>query len=208
MKSGSRNGSEGAKTRNAILDATEAIMREEGYGAVSSRRVAERANLQPSLVHYHFGSMEDLFLALNKRTQDVFFAKHIQALTSDNPLRSLWEFLADVSATKLVVELIALATHHEPLREELARSGEIVRNIEIAFMSKILDALGVDQTEFPPAVLSFFMAGLARAYVTEETLGVSVGHAEALAFIERRLREAETKGRERAPDAAEPPLLT
>jgi AcrR family transcriptional regulator len=193
MKPNRKEGGEGAKTRCAILDATEAIMRQEGYGAVSSRRIAERANLQPSLVHYHFGSMEELFLALNKRAQDEFFAKHIKALTSPDPVRALWDFLTDLSETKLVLELIALASHHEALREELARSGEIVRNIEVAFLSRILDEFGVDKEAFPPAVLSFLIAGAARAYVTEETIGVRTGHAEVLAFIERRLRELSPK---------------
>src|SRR5262249_22294781 len=47
-----RNSEESSGTRNAILDATEAIMREEGYAAVSSRRVAEKAGLKSQLVHY------------------------------------------------------------------------------------------------------------------------------------------------------------
>jgi AcrR family transcriptional regulator len=198
MKPGRRNGNEGARTRAAILDATEALMREEGYASVSSRRVAERAGLRPSLVHYHFGSMEELFLALNKRAQDEFFAKHIKALTSPNPLRSLWDFLSDPSGTELVLELIALASHHKALRDELARSGEIVRTIEIAFFTRILEALGVDQKDFPPGVLSFLIAGAARAFVTESTIGYSVGHAEVLDFVERWLAKAEARGRDRA----------
>jgi AcrR family transcriptional regulator len=203
MKQGRRNGGDGAKTRAAILDATEALMREEGYAAVSSRRVAERAGLRPSLVHYHFGSMEELFLALNKRAQDEYFARHIKALTSENPLRALWEFLSDPSGTELVLELIALANHHKTLRDELARSGEMVRTIETAFFTRILEGLGVDQQELPPAVLSFLIAGAARAFVTESTIGYSLGHEEVLAFVERRLAEMEAKGRDRRPQGGE-----
>jgi TetR/AcrR family transcriptional regulator len=54
--------------RDAILDATESIMVEEGYAAVTSRRVAERAGLKSKLVHYYFRTMEDLFVAVYERS--------------------------------------------------------------------------------------------------------------------------------------------
>jgi AcrR family transcriptional regulator len=198
MKTVRRSGGEGDRTRTAILDATESIMREEGYAAVSSRRVAERAGLQPSLVHYHFGTMEDLFLALYKRTEDAYLARHVKALTADNTLTSLWEFNTDMSGTVLVLEFIALASHHKAVRDEIKRSGEIVRNIETAFFSRLLERLGVSEDDYPPAVLSFVIAAVARAFVTEETLGISTGHAEVLAFLRRRLRELESRGGEGA----------
>jgi AcrR family transcriptional regulator len=206
MKVGSRGGSEGDKTRAAILDAAEAIMREDGYAAVSSRRVAERANLRPSLLHYHFGSMEDLFLALNRRASDVFFDRHLEALSSAEPLRSLWEFLTDTSGAKLVFELIALASHQESLREEIKRAGERTRKIEMAFISKLFDDLGVDQDEYPPAVISFLMAGAARAFVSEATIGITTGHAEMLAFMGRRLQDVRRMtGGEQAAGAPQAP---
>ena len=204
MKTVRRSGGEGDKTRTAILDATEAIMREDGYAAVSSRRIAERAHLRPSLVHYHFGTMEDLFLALYRRAQDAYFARHVKTLTSDNPLTSLWEFNTEMSGTVLVLEFIAMASHHKAIREEIKRSGEIVRALEAAFFSRMLERLGLDQEDYPPAVLSFLIAAAARAFVTEETLGISAGHAEVLDFLRRRLRELETKRRERASEAGAP----
>ena len=42
-------------------------MLEEGYAAVTSRRVAAKANLKPQLVHYYFRTMDDLFLAIHRR---------------------------------------------------------------------------------------------------------------------------------------------
>ena len=54
--------------RAAILDATESIMLEEGYAAVSSRKVASRAGLTSQLLHYYFRTMDDLFIAVFVRT--------------------------------------------------------------------------------------------------------------------------------------------
>ena len=54
-----RIGSEDSKTRSALLDAAQALMLEEGYAAVTSRRVAARADLKPQLVHYYFRTMDE-----------------------------------------------------------------------------------------------------------------------------------------------------
>ena len=62
-----RLGAPDAKNRTVLLDAAEQLMRDEGYAAVTSRRVAEKAGLKPQLVHYYFRTMDDLFLELYRR---------------------------------------------------------------------------------------------------------------------------------------------
>ena len=52
-----------SKTRSSLLNAAESLMRESGYAAVTSRRLAAKAGLKPQLVHYYFRTMDDLFLA-------------------------------------------------------------------------------------------------------------------------------------------------
>ena len=59
-----RIGSRDSKTRAQLLDAAERLMRDEGYAAVTSRRVAAEAGLKPQLVHYYFRTMDDLFVDL------------------------------------------------------------------------------------------------------------------------------------------------
>ena len=46
----------GDATKESILEAARESLREQGYSATSIRAVAERAEVQLSLVHYHFGS--------------------------------------------------------------------------------------------------------------------------------------------------------
>ena len=57
-----RIGAEDSSTRAALLDAAQQLMLDEGYAAVTSRRVAAQAGLKPQLVHYYFRTMDDLFL--------------------------------------------------------------------------------------------------------------------------------------------------
>ncbi len=47
---------------DALLDAAEHLLVEVGYAAITTRRLAERAGVNHGLVHYYFGSMEDLLL--------------------------------------------------------------------------------------------------------------------------------------------------
>ena len=49
-------------TRERIVHATVELMAEHGIDGVRTRAVAERAGVNPALVHYHFGSMSALLL--------------------------------------------------------------------------------------------------------------------------------------------------
>ncbi len=97
MASNRRIGAEDSETRAALLDATEQLMLEDGYAAVSSRRIAGRAGLKPQLVHYYFRTMDDLFLAAFRRRAEAGLERQVQAIASEQPLRALWA-LSDESA--------------------------------------------------------------------------------------------------------------
>src|SRR5206468_95194 len=75
MASDRRIGAPDAKNRGVLLDAAEELMLEDGYAAVTSRRVAERAGLKPQLVHYYFRTMDEMFI-------EVFREQQVQAITT------------------------------------------------------------------------------------------------------------------------------
>ena len=52
----------GAATRQQLLHATVELMAELGIDRVRTRSIAERAGVNPALVHYHFGSVSALVL--------------------------------------------------------------------------------------------------------------------------------------------------
>ena len=60
-----------AEKRERLLDATEEIMLEDGYAAVSSRSVANRVGINAPLVHYYFPTIDDLFIAVLRRRADA-----------------------------------------------------------------------------------------------------------------------------------------
>src|SRR5215472_961066 len=95
MASPRRIGAPDAKNRAVLLDAAEQLMLDEGYAAVTSRRVAAKAGLKPQLVHYYFRTMDDLFLAMLARQSEAGLDRQAKALASDRPLRALWELVTD-----------------------------------------------------------------------------------------------------------------
>lgn len=196
MKLERQHSEEGAGTRDAILDATEAIMVEEGYAAVTSRRVAERAGLKSQLVHYYFGTMDDLFVAVYERVERDFLRRHLQAATSANPLRALWELSIHPQRTRLSQELVALSHHKKSIQKITARVLEQMHSIDAAFIGKYFEDAGIDRQKYPPLAISYLMNGLSRALVTQASLGVTSGRAEVLGFADRLLQEIEAQHRD------------
>lgn len=180
-----------AKNRGILLDATERLMLDEGYAAVSSRRVAEMAGLKSQLVHYYFRTMDDLFLAVFRRRAEEGLRRQAQALASAQPLQALWEFSIESTSTALTMEFAALANHRKAIRAEIAQYAERFRLAQIDALSSVLECHGIPPEECPPSVVSVLMTSISRVVVMEQTLGMSAGHADTLAFVDRHLRRLE-----------------
>lgn len=166
-------------------------MLEEGYAAVTSRRVAEKAALKPQLVHYYFRTMDDLFLAVFRRIAEQGLAVHAAALQTEQPLWALWLFGMDPTATRLTMEFMGLANHRKVLRAEIRTFAERYREDQVAAISTALDRYGVDTSEVPPVVWTVFATSLSRVLVVEQVLGMSTGHEETLKMVELWLHELE-----------------
>ncbi|SEH79302.1 regulatory protein, tetR family [Mycolicibacterium rutilum] len=181
----SRGGRESA-TRAALIEATAQVMLEEGYAAATSRRVANRAGVKPALVHYYFPSMDDLFLAVLREGAEANLARQRDAVVSDEPLHALWR-LNSTHGARLFMEFIALANHRKAIRSEIAAYAERFGDAEEAAVAAAMTAHGVDLQAFPPVVMSMIVTSLARIVLLERGLGITRGHAEAEAFIQRYL---------------------
>ncbi|GBE68086.1 TetR family transcriptional regulator [Mycobacterium sp. MFM001] len=191
MTTARRIGAPDAKNRSVLLDAAEQLMLEEGYAAVTSRRVAEKAGLKPQLVHYYFRTMDELFLAAFRRRAEEGLRVHAQALQSPQPLWALWRFSIDPTATAVTMEYVALANHRKALKAEIAYYAERFREEQREAVSNVLERYGIDAAEVPPLVWSVLITSVSRVLVMEQALGMSAGHAETVEFVERYLRRLE-----------------
>jgi len=186
-----RLGAETSKSRAALLDAAERLMLQEGYAAVTSRRVAASAGLKPQLVHYYFRTMDDLFLALFRRRAAQGLDRQVQALASPQPLWALWDLSRDPRGTALTMEFVALANHRKAIRTEIASSAERFRADQLHGLESVLAEHGIAEA-CPPLVFTVLLSSISRFLVIEsETLGMATGHAETVSFVESFLTRLE-----------------
>lgn len=191
MATARRMGTETSETRFKILDVTEKVMIEDGYAAVSSRRVAKEAGVTPALVHYYFATLDDLFLEVLRRRARQQLDRQERHLASPQPLRALWAVSSDQSGTALLMEFMALSNHRKSIRKELAEFAEAFRRNQLESLTGHLDDYGFDPDEIPPEVLLVAIAGISRAIVMERALGMKTGLDETIAFVEKHLERIE-----------------
>jgi AcrR family transcriptional regulator len=165
-----------------LVDAAEQLLLEEGYAAVTSRRIGVRAGLKPQLVHYYFRSMEDLFVEVFRRRAEENLARAERAMAASESLRTLWEINADPRGAAFTMEFVALAKRHTAIRAEIARYAERFRSAELKALTTALSANGLE-SDMPPIIVLMLMTGLSQVLSIEQALGVTSGHDEALTFV-------------------------
>lgn len=174
-------------TRLRLIEATARLMRDQGYAAATSRRVAAEAGVRQALVYYYFPTMDDLFVEVLRAGADAALERMRAALTDDDPLRALWLINSDSRLTGLNTEFMALANHRKAIRAELKAYAERVRDIETAAATVALRANGMDLGQYPPVAISMLITQTARSLCNENTVGVTRGHDELRALIQRQL---------------------
>lgn len=142
-----RNTDAGARTK--LIEATARLMREEGYAAATSRRVAAEAGVKQALVYYYFPTMDDLFVEVLRAGAESALTRMRALLTEDDPLQALWLMNSDTALTALNAEFMALANHRKAIGAELKAYAEQVRDIETAAATMVLRANGIDLEEYP-----------------------------------------------------------
>jgi AcrR family transcriptional regulator len=186
-----RSRTESSEARDALLDAAERLMMEEGYAAVSSRRVATQAGVTVGLVYYYFATMDDLFIALFRRGAERSLERQAQVLSSAQPLWGLWDLTHQQSNPAVTMEFIALANHRKAIRAEIAEYSRKFRTMQLEVMGSVLEGYGLDPATWPPASVMVMMTGISRFLLIEEAFDLDTGHAETVALIEQQITALE-----------------
>src|SRR6201992_3322619 len=145
MTSARRIGAPDAKNRALLLDAAEQMILEEGYAAVTSRRLANKAGLKPQLVHYYFRTMEELFVEVFRRRADQGLQVQAHALQAPQPLWALWRFGTDPDFTRISMEFMALANHRKEMRTEIAYYAQRFREDQRKAVAAALQRYGAER---------------------------------------------------------------
>jgi len=162
----------------------------EGYAAVTSRRVEAEAGLK---LHYHFGTLDDLFIAVVRRRGETNVALLADALASPEPLRAWWRIASERRGNTLLVELTAAGNHRPALQAEVATFAREVRRMQIGALESILDDYGIDRELFPPALVAAAVQGLAFVMAHDQVAGFDTAQDEASAAVARLLDHLEER---------------
>lgn len=92
---GQRRAETTAATRSRILASARACLLADGYGSLSTRRVAESADVPLSQIHYYFGSKQDLILALLDGETQRLVERQAAMFAGDEPLWQRWDRACD-----------------------------------------------------------------------------------------------------------------
>lgn len=174
----------------AMLDSADAILREEGYGELTSRRIAERTGVKQRLVYYYFRTMDDLIAETFRRHVKRDFARLQAASDARRPLRELWNICINSIDARLVTEFMALAHRNSALRKDVITYIEESRRIQVGALTAALKRSSRYGTIAPEA-LAILATSSALALNREAAIGVSFGHDEILAAIEGFIAAAE-----------------
>ena len=82
-------------TRVRILAAAKAALLEAGYASLSTRGIAEAAGVPLSQIHYHFGSKQNLMLAVLDMENQQRLTRQATMYQSNLPLWKQWQQACD-----------------------------------------------------------------------------------------------------------------
>lgn len=184
--------------RVKLLDAAERLLIDVGHSAVTTRLLSKQAGLNQGLVHYYYGSMEELFLAVLERFTARLIVRQRAMYAADTTFLVKWRkamgFLEEDLASgypKIWLELQAMAWSRPRMRARIvAVHDEWIKVLTEAFtvaMKNYGIANGPLQVDAMVALVATFNEGI----MLERLSGISRGHASLLRSIDRWLASLE-----------------
>jgi AcrR family transcriptional regulator len=182
----------GHETEQALLDGAERLLVEVGAAGITTRRVAEEAGVNHGLVHYYFGSVEQLLVRVLERFTGRLIERQREMYAADAPFVEKWRTAMayldeDRPYQKVWLELQALAWNRPELQERLAHVHAEWRAVLNDALAPVRRELGLDlSVEALVALVYTFNEGI----MLERLSGIETGHRELLdwidAWLERR----------------------
>src|SRR3712207_809169 len=189
--------SERRETREAFLDAAERLLLEVGHAGITTRRVAAEAGANQGLVHYYFGSIDELVVQVLERFTSRLVARQREMYGSDAPFiekwRTAWRFQEedlDAGYSKIWMELQALSWSRPDLRPRVARVNAEWRAVLREAYEDAAREYGLED-EFPVEALIALTMTFGQGFALERLEGIDEGHAELLDWTERWLERSE-----------------
>src|SRR5919197_3962904 len=171
----------------ALLDAAERLLIEEGHAGITTRKVAAEAGVNHGLVHYYFGSIEELlFQAMERYTQrllDRQRALYAAQIPFIEKWRQAMRFIdEDLEAgyPKIWAELHAVAWNRPQFQQRIAQVHLQWREIFGEALAQAKEELSFSATPFSPEAFVALVATFNAGLLLERLIGLDRGHRELL----------------------------
>jgi AcrR family transcriptional regulator len=148
---------QGQEVRQRLLAAAAELIPERGWTAVSTRILAERAGVTPSVVHYHFSSVQEVLAeaAIGTMRQVVaaadFSAASTPAAAVDAMMAAVEQYDGTDPTSLLFIETYLAATRDERLRAQIT-------TVVTEFRARVADWLAIHQVPDPAATAAVLAA--------------------------------------------------
>jgi AcrR family transcriptional regulator len=168
------------------------VLVDAGYGAITTRRLAEEAGVNHGLVHYYFGSVENLLVRTLERFTERLITRQREMYAADMPFIEKWRtamrylMSEDVAYEKVWLELQALAWSRPDLRERVDRVNAEWRATLTEAFAEPREQYGI---EMPLDALVSLVMTFNVGIMVERLSGVTEGHQQLLEWIEAFLEE-------------------
>jgi AcrR family transcriptional regulator len=176
----------GYETEQALLDAAERLLGDVDASGITTRRVADEAGANHGLVHYYFGSVEQLLVRVLERFTERLIERQRELYAADAPFLEKWRTAMayldeDLPYQKIWFELQALAWNRPELQERLAWVHAEWRAVLVEAFAPVREELGLD---LPPEALVTLVYTFNEGIMLERLSGIETGHRELLDWID------------------------
>lgn len=182
----------------AFLDAAERLLVREGAAGISTRQLALEAGQNHGLVHYYFGSVDELLLQALERFTGHVLDRQRAMYGADAPFAEKWRtaigFIEEDLAAgypKVWAELEALAINKPEMRQRLNGVNDSWRTLLHGALAQAIEEYGLDSARFSAEAWATLVMQFNKGLLQERLLGFDRGHAELLAAIDGWLTSLE-----------------
>ena len=183
----------------ALLDAAERLLFEVGYAGVTTRRVAEEAGVKHGLVHYYFGSMEELLThALERLAHRLARALEEHYANPDLSFAEKWRIVSQnwiehpaSRFPKILLELTAMSWNHPELRQRISAVYVRFRAIFERYFGEAMREYDLDESQFPLKIVAAAAGTFQLGIIVEGLSQFHEGHQELVTWVQSWLDSLE-----------------
>jgi TetR/AcrR family transcriptional regulator len=187
-----------AEACERFMDAAERLLMQMSWADITVRGLAQEAGLTHGLVHYYFGSMEELFVQVLERFTDRLIERQRDLYEGDASFLEKWraavQYLDEDRESgyqKIWYELQSMAWNRPELRDRVAQVNAAWRGVLTKAFTQAMRDYGLDRRRFPVDAVVALVVTFNEGLILERLSGVSAGHDELLQTIDSWLQTLE-----------------